>query len=194
MRYLFILLATSLLAPASSVAQDGRYALDLGVVYGYETGFGWSTGGTKLNGPLGSLSHASARIAFKDDGIDQWGPRYKAVGRREFPEHIVDTGYSSTTLGGAVGVRAWKHAHVLASLEYQMVYLVQKRYDDTAVFRGNRRYFTRYRVSDRSGWGVGGGVKFFIPVSGGLMITPSLMGSTTSKIILSLGVAVADPW
>jgi hypothetical protein len=61
MRYLFILLPTSLLAPASSVAQNGRYALDLGVVYGYDTGFGWSTGGTKLNGQLGSFSHVSAR-------------------------------------------------------------------------------------------------------------------------------------
>jgi len=189
MRYVFILLATSILVPASSVAQDVREAAHTGVVYGYETGFGWSAGGTRLTGQIGYFSHVSVHIAFGNNGIDPWGELYETVGQREFYEDIVDTGYSSHAFGGSVGVRAWKYIHVLASLEYKWVYFVQKRYDDTTILGENGRYYTRYTVPDRSGWGIGGGVKFFIPVSGGFMITPTIMGSTTSKIILSVGFA-----
>ena len=191
MRYLVILLATFLLAPATSIAQHGRYALDVGTVYGQETGYGWSTGGTKLNGQVGSLSHAGVRMAYKNE-VDKWGRRDKTVGQREFPEHIVDTGYTSTTFGGAVGVRAWKQAHVLATLEYKRVYFVQERLGDTTELDGEERYYTQYRAPDKSSWGIGGGVKFFVPISGSFMITPAIMGSTTSKLILSVGVAVGD--
>jgi len=189
MRYVFILLATSILVPASSVAQDFKGAIHTGVVYGYETGFGFGTGGTKFSGQIGSFSHVSVHIAFGGNGIDPRGELYETVGSREFSEDIVDTGYSSTTIGGSVGIRAWKYIHVLASLERKTVHYVQKRYDDTTILGENGRYYTRYTVPDRSGWGIGGGVKFFIPVSGGFMITPTIMGSTTSKIILSVGFA-----
>lgn len=188
--FIFLLVSNEVIAQNSELKLSKDNYLDFGLEYALDAGFGGNVGYTRLNVNRGQISHGSFSVLYKDDGIDKWGERYENIGQREFPQDVVDTGYSFLTLSGALGFKITDAVHILGSVEYQMASFVQKRRDDTTILGNNGRYFTEYRDTDKSSFGVGGGVKFFVPISDRLVFTPTLTASTTKMISLSLGLAI----
>lgn len=186
---IFLLTTTLIFAQYSNPKLTDRAYWDIGVEYGIDAGLGGNFGYTGLGVERWSISHGSVSILYRDDGIDLWGDFYEYIGEREFPEDVVDTGYSFITMSGLIGMKISKSVHILGTIGYREASFVQKRKDEFTILGRNGRYHTSYRDTDKSGMGVGAGVKFFIPMSNGMALTPSVVASTLTTVSISLGLA-----
>jgi len=184
----FLLLSTSFAQSSDIKLADHAY-WDVGIEYGIDSGLGINVGYTNLGVGSGHISHGSISASYKDDGIDKWGERYESIGQRQFSQDIIDTGYAFITASGIVGLKITKGVHILGSIGYQGANYVQKRQDNSTILGSNGRYYTEYRDPEKSSVGIGGGVKFFVPISDKIAFTPTIITSTIKKVSISLGVA-----
>lgn len=100
---------------------------DIGIEYGFDAGLGGNIGYTNLGVDTGRFSHGSISFLYKDDGIDRWGKDYTGtIGYNQFPEEIVDEGYSYLTGSLLLGLKIAKEIHLLGVAGYKKSYIYTK--------------------------------------------------------------------
>lgn len=164
------------------------YYIDLGLVYGFDSGIGFNSGYSKLSVKRGGVSLYHLSFTFRDDGIDTWGPYYSSIGQNQFPEDIIDTGYTFMTGHALIGIKVNKTLHVIGGPGYHYASFVQKRKDDFTILGNNGRYHTSYSDPDKSNFGAAVGIKLFLPMTETLAFTPSAIVSTLSIVSISIGL------
>ncbi len=196
MRKTFLIFTVFFLQFSYSAAQQTNPNLfgvpywDLGVEYGFKAGLGGNIGYTDLGVDRFHLSHGSISFLYKDDGVDKWGKDYTGtIGYNEFPGDIEDEGYSYLTVSFLAGIKITKGIHLLGVVGYQAATFVQQRYDETTILSPDGEYYTTFKAPEKDGIGAGLGLKFFLPVSSTMAISPTVQYTTLKGVSLSVGLA-----
>jgi hypothetical protein len=163
---------------------------DIGIEYGFDAGLGGNIGYTNLGVDTGRFSHGSISFLYKDDGIDRWGKDYTGtIGYNQFPEEIVDEGYSYLTGSLLLGLKIAKEIHLLGVAGYKKATFIQKRFNESTILSPDGKYYSEFSDTDKDGIGAGLGVKFFLPLSNNVALTPTVQATTLKGISLSVGLA-----